>query len=358
MTLVRVERLRELLADRELEALVVTQVHNRRYLSGFTASAPGDGALLITQDEALILTDFRYYEQVAKEAPSFQLVQVSDTLKSALAGQVKALGLCKVGFESRDLPVATLSEWQAEMPNVEWVATQDLVEGLRAVKDEAEIAAIQRAVHLADEAMAHIMSWLRPGVTEKEVAWELEVYMRTHGATKLSFDMIVAAGPNGSMPHAVTSERRIERGDPIVIDMGCVIDGYCSDLTRSFCLGEAPAKYLEAWQIVREAQQAAEEAIVAGMAAVEADGVARSLIDATAFAGRFGHGLGHGVGLEIHEKPRVGRLSQDVLQAGNVVTVEPGIYLPGEFGIRIEDMVVVTEQGAQVLTSVGKEAVI
>mgnify|MGYP001195409151 FL=1 len=218
--------------------------------------------------------------------------------------------------------------------------------------------AIEEAVRIADEAMVHLMSWIKPGVTERQVAWEAEVYMRTHGAEALSFTSIVAAGDHGAMAHAMTTDRAIERGDALVIDMGCVYDGYCSDLTRSFCVGEASDEYLAVWNTVLEAQAAAEDAIRGGMPGVDADAVARKIIYGAGYEGKFVHGLGHGVGLAIHEKPRASLTSTDVLTPGTIVTVEPGIYVPGWCGVRIEDMVLVTEDGCRVLTGSPKQPVI
>jgi Xaa-Pro aminopeptidase len=305
-----------------------------------------------------LVTDFRYYEQVRREAPGHELVKAPTTREAALAPCVAELDLKRIGFEADHVTVQTLGRWRKAMADIAWVETDDIVAGLRAIKDEDEIRAMERAVHIADAAMAHIMGWIKPGLTEREVAWELEVYMRTHGAQGLSFATIVASGTNASMAHAVTSEREICEGDPVVIDMGCVHDGYCSDLTRSFCLGSASEAYLRAWETVRRAQVAAEQAITAGMSGVEADAVARGIIDGDGHEGKFGHGLGHGVGLEIHEAPRASRTSEDTLLAGMVLTVEPGIYDPAWGGIRIEDMVVVGEEGCRILTEVEKSPVV
>ncbi|MBC7256055.1 MAG: aminopeptidase P family protein, partial [Chloroflexi bacterium] len=272
----RVERVRAALAAQGLDALFVIKAENRRYLSGFTGSA---GVLIITAEEALLATDFRYYEQVKLQAPDFTLVEVTGPVVKTLAEQVERLGLRRVGFESQTLTVDAYQEWQTEMPSVEWVPTKNIVESLRMVKDAQEMEAITEAVRIADEAMMHIMEWLRPGVTEREIAWELEVYMRTHGAEKLSFTTIVGSGPNGAMSHAITSERPVVIGDPIVIDMGAMVRGYCSDLTRSFCLGEASEEYLAIWHTVLEAQKAAEAAVQPGLAGVALDGVARQIIE-------------------------------------------------------------------------------
>ena len=195
-------------------------------------------------------------------------------------------------------------------------------------------------------------------MTEREVAWEIETYMRTHGASGMAFDPIVAAGPNGALPHARPSDHVIQTGQPIVIDIGCILDGYCSDMTRTICLGQPSAKYLEVWSVVREAHEAARETVAVGVTGVEADAVARDLIAGAGYAEYFGHGLGHGVGLAVHESPRASRLSEDTFKPGMTLTIEPGIYLPGEFGVRLEDLVIIREDGVEVLTGTPKEPVV
>jgi Xaa-Pro aminopeptidase len=351
----RLRLLRAALADHGVDAFLVSQPENRRWLSGFTGSA---GVLIVTQGEALLATDFRYYEQVRQQAPDFALVEVTEKMPPVLAERLAALGAKKVAFEARDLTVETYSSWQGAIGSVEWVPTSGIIEGLREVKDAGEVAAIERAVAIADRAMEHIYDWIRPGVTELAVAWELEVHMRTHGAERLSFNSIVAAGPRGAMSHAVPTERPIGRGEPIVIDMGAMVDGYCSDLTRSFCIGEATDEYLRIWSVVQRAQEAAEAGIRAGLPGAAADALARDVIYGEGFEGQFGHGLGHGVGLAIHEGPRASRLATTDLPEGSIVTVEPGIYDPAWGGIRIEDMVLVTAEGCRVLTGVAKLPVV
>jgi len=351
----RLARLRAIMAREELDAFVSDQPENCRYLSGFTG---GEGTALISGERAVLATDFRYYEQVRRQAPGFALAEVVGPAGPVVAATLADLGAHRVGFEEHVLTVETYRQWRAAAPEVDWVPTSGIVEGLRQEKDADELRAIAEAVRIADEAMVHLMAWITPGVTERQVAWEAEVYMRTHGAEALAFTSIIAAGDRGAMPHAVTTDRPIERGDPLVIDMGCVVDGYCSDLTRSFCVGEASDAYLAVWHKVLEAQLAAEAAIRGGMSGVEADAVARRVIYDAGYEGKFGHGLGHGVGLAIHEKPRAGMTSSDVLTAGTILTVEPGIYLPGWCGVRIEDMVLVTEDGCRVLTAAAKQPTI
>jgi len=351
----RIAALQRSISERGLDALFVTEPGNRRYVSGFTGS---NGVVIVGPDTLYLATDFRYHEQVRQQAPRFELVELGVDQDKGLAACVDGIGLERIGFDGAHVTVDQLERWRKTMPDVTFESASGMVEALRGVKDAEEIARLRAAVELADEAMAHIMGWIRPGVTERDVAWELEVYMRTHGAEKLSFDTIVGSGVNGARPHAVVSDRVIERGDPVVIDMGALLDGYCSDLTRSFCVGEATDAYQRAWGLVLEAQVAAEQAIKPGMTGREADAVAREIIYHGGYEGKFGHGLGHGVGLAIHESPYASQRSNDTLQAGNVVTVEPGVYDLAWGGIRLEDMVVVRENGCEVLTRVPKVPVV
>ena len=344
--------LRQKLAEQDLDAILITQPENRRYLSGFTGSA---GVLLISQEQAILATDFRYYEQVEKQAPDFRLAKITDKFKTLLPELVHHVGAKRVGFESVHLTVDQHQEWQKVAEGFELVPTKELVERIRAVKDEDELSKIRKAIALADEAFAHIVDFTEPGMTEKEVAWELEAFMRTHSAEKVAFDLIVGSGPNGAMPHATISERVIRAGEPIVIDMGAMIDGYNSDLTRTICAGRPDDKFKEIYDIVLEAQRTAEQGIKPGMQGKQADSIARKVIEEAGYGDNYGHGLGHGVGLAVHEKPGVGRLSEDVLGPGMVFTVEPGIYLPGWGGVRIEDIVVMREDGVRVLTQASKE---
>ena len=348
----RLTKLRETLTTDGLDAILITQPENRRYLSGFTGST---GVLLISQDQAVLATDFRYYEQVEKQAPDFRLAKVTARFETLLPELIQQVGAKTVGFESAHLTVEQHREWREVAEDFELLPTKELAQKIRAIKDEGELGKIKKAIALADQAIAHIADFIEPGMTEKEVAWELEVFMRTHGAEKLAFDIIVGSGPNGAMPHATVSERVIRAGKPIVIDMGAVIDGYNSDLTRTICAGRPDDKFKEIYDIVLEAQLTAEQSIRPGMQGKQADAIARKVIEEAGYGENYGHGLGHGVGLAVHEKPGVGRLSEDVLEPGMVFTVEPGIYLPGWGGVRIEDIVVMREDGVEVLTQARKE---
>jgi Xaa-Pro aminopeptidase len=351
----RLKRLRQVLADKELDAILVSQEHNRRYLSGFTGSA---GTLLITAERAILATDFRYFEQMEREAPDFELAKIETRFSELLPSLVADLGVHRLGFESQSVTVEELRSWAEAAEEVEWVPLKDTVETIRMVKDEAEIDALRRSAILTDAAFAHLLGTLVPGMTERQAAWEIEAYMRTHGASKVAFDLIVAAGPNGALPHAQPGDSVIEPGAPVVIDIGCVIDGYCSDMTRTICVGQPSAKYLEVWDIVLKAQEAAEANIQGGTTGVEADAFAREIIAEAGYGGYFGHGLGHGVGLAVHEGPRASKLSEDTYAAGMTLTVEPGIYLPGEFGVRIEDLVIIRDGGVEILTGTPKTPVV
>jgi Xaa-Pro aminopeptidase len=353
----RLAKLRERFGALGIDALLVTQDENRRYLSGFTGSA---GALWISRERAVLATDSRYWEQAAQEAPGFEVAQLKLRLTDSPTEMLDKVGQPKrVWFESVAVSVAQLSIWTSADGGVEWIATKNAVEPIRAVKDETEIAAIRKAVTLTDAGFDFLCGILKPGMTEREAAWELEVYLRTHGADALAFETIVASGPNGAMAHHRAGDRAIQRGEPIVLDFGVVIDGYCSDLTRTVSLGKADAKYDDVYEVVRRGQQAAIDGIRAGLTGAQADALARDVIGAAGYGDDFGHGLGHGVGLAAHEAPSASRMvTEATLPAGATLTIEPGVYLPGWGGVRIEDLVVVRDDGVEVLSRAHKRSII
>jgi len=351
----RLTKLRAILPEHDIDAILISQPQNRRYLSGFTGSA---GWLVITAERAVMATDFRYYEQVEREAPGFELARIQTRVSDLLPEVLADLGIKRLGFESQHLTVEQLSTFNKAADGVEWLPLENTVEKIRAVKDQDEIDALRRSAALNDDAFAHLLEVIEPGMTEREAAWEIEAYMRSHGASKVAFDLIVAAGPNGARPHARPGDQAIQPGTPVVIDIGCVLDDYCSDMTRTFCLGEPSSRYLEVWNLVLQAQEAAEAVIRAGTSGVETDAAARDLIVEAGFGDYFGHGLGHGVGLAVHEGPRASRLSEDTFEAGMSLTVEPGIYLPGEFGVRLEDLVIIGKDGIEILTNTPKRPVV
>lgn len=350
------ERLRARLADLSVEAVLITQAENRRYVSGFTGSA---GTLLVTASHALFITDFRYYEQVGQQCPEFTLVKQTKTFKTALREAVQLAGVKSLSFESQDVSVWLYQDMRDALAGegdsliAELVPTADVVEPLRAAKDEDEIASIARAAAITDAALAGALPAFAPGMTERQAAWEIERRMREMGSPGVAFELIVASGPNSALPHARPSDRLLQKDEPIVIDIGAKINGYCSDMTRTVWLGEPSAKFHEVYGIVLKAQLAALAAIKAGEDGKDMDAIARNIITEAGYGPMFGHSLGHGVGLQVHEQPRLSHLltNPQPLVPGNVVSVEPGIYLPGWGGVRIEDLVAVTETGLRNLVS-------
>ncbi len=353
----RLERLRALLRERELDALLVTQPENRRYLTGFTGSA---GTVVVSPERALLLVDFRYVEQAARQSPGLEVVPAKNRSEEDLPPLLKQIGGRRWGFESAHVTVAQYEKLRPLFAEagIDLEGVENLVESLRAVKEPGELALLREAVRITDEAFVHFLEWVRPGVTEREAAWELEKTMRENGAEALAFPIIVASGPNGAMPHHRAGDRPLQRGEPIVIDMGAVYEGYQADMTRTICLGEADGRFWEIYRLVRAAQERAEGGIRAGMPSCEADGLAREMIAAAGYGEQFGHGLGHSIGLATHEMPQLSPRSQDPLPAGCTVTVEPGVYIPGWGGVRIEDVVVVHEDGTEVLTRSTKEPLV
>ena len=347
----RVAALRERLDGLEADAFLVTSRINRMYLSGFSGSA---GWLLLSRARAYALIDFRYREQVKQQAPSFEPVEGDDFAES-LAKLVKEEGLGRVAFEAAHTSVKDQNRREEMLPQVRWVPTSGVIEEIRAVKEPEELARIERAVALADEAFTYITGRLA-GRSEKEVALDLEFFLRRNGAQALAFPSIVASGPQGALPHAVPTDRVIGRGDLVTLDFGAYLDGYCSDMTRTVGIGPLTARQREVYDVVLRAQRAGLEAVRPGRLGKEVDADARAVIEAAGFGKNFGHGLGHGVGMEVQEDPpRLSRRGEARLVPGMVTSVEPGIYIAGWGGVRIEDLVVVTEEGCRVLTRSPKE---
>ncbi|MEA2365901.1 MAG: Xaa-Pro aminopeptidase [Thermoleophilaceae bacterium] len=347
----RGDRLVELMAERELDSLLVSDLTNVRYLSGFTGT---NGACVITPEERLFLTDFRYVEQAREQVTELERVEVGRDMLGDVAKRLRG----RAGFDDEHMSVASYRKLAEKVPDgVELVAAGGLVERLRAVKDESEVAAMRAAAELATKAYESLHEHGLAGRTEREVAIQLVRLMEDLGAEEPSFPPIVAAGPRGALPHAVPRDLEIPRDTLVVIDMGARVDGYCSDCTRTLATGQVADDLLESYELVLRAQTAALSAVTAGAECSAVDAVAREIIDAAGHADHFGHGLGHGVGLEVHEAPRLGKTAEGSLVAGNAVTVEPGVYLPESFGVRIEDLVIVTEGEPDVLTGFPKELV-
>lgn len=349
----RLTKLLKLMDEQQLDAFLVTKPENRMYLSGFTGTS---GMLYNTRERSYLITDARYTEQAAKEAPDYEIVQHGTSLAAALQKVILQSKSKRIGFEHNHVTMLQYQGLMQETPDAVWVGQS--IDMLRRIKDGEEINALRKAAALADKAFVHILSYLKPGVTEKDVALELEYYMRRAGAEKNAFDFIVASGKRSSLPHGVASEKTLHTGDLVTLDFGCVFNHYCSDITRTVGLGNANPQLLHIYEIVRQAQQAALQALRPDVRCCDADKVAREIIACHGYGQYFGHGLGHGVGLAIHEEPRLSPSDNSVLQPGMVVTVEPGIYVPDLGGVRIEDTVLITTDGCERLTHSSKDYII
>jgi len=353
----RSARVRARFEPESIDALLVTRLPNVRYLTGFTGSA---AILLVGPDEMVFVTDGRYAEQAADQlgaagVPACIEVRASQAAQRDAMSEAAA-GYRRLGLEAHGVTWAQQRAFAADwFADAELVATEHLVEDLRRVKERAEVARIQAACEIADEALGVVAPRLAGGPTERDVALWLELEMRGRGAAGTSFDTIVASGPNGAKPHARPSNRTIEAREPVVIDFGCVVDGYCSDMTRTLSVGDPGPDARRMFDVVRDAQESGREAVKARVHCARVDKACRDVIEAAGWGDAFVHGTGHGVGLEIHEAPRVAATARDTLASGYVVTVEPGVYLPGTGGVRIEDTVVVTDDGAEVLTRFPKD---
>ncbi len=342
----RLGALRARLRERCLGALVVSSPSNIYYLSGFRGSS---GALLVGPTRAALFSDFRYRLQAAEQAPDWEFVEVERRLLHAVGERAREWAAAPLGYDPEHLTCARRQELSQGAGDLELAEAPGLVEELRAVKSEEEIAAIRAAAALADEALAHILSLVRPGATERALALEGEFLMRRRGA-QAAFDIIVASGPRSALPHAETTDRELKEGDLLLVDIGARLDGYCSDLTRTFAVGSASARARELYALVYRAQRAGVAALAPGARAGEVDGAARTVIAEAGWGEAFGHGLGHGVGIDVHEAPRLARQEERELAVGNVVTIEPGIYAPDLGGVRLEDLLVVRPGSAETLT--------
>lgn len=341
----RIDRLRARFEALGVDALLVTTPSNRRWISGFTGSA---GVALVTREDARFATDSRYWEQVGQQCPGYRLVRVAGANTGIAPEILEGLGGKRVGFEPANVSVASYEQWTHALQDLPAHSRPNLVpapraiEDLRMVKDTEEIDALTRAVLLGDDAFRHASERIEPGMTERQVAWIIQEYALTHGAEEMSFGTIIAGGAHGSLPHWRASDAPIEANTGVVIDMGVIVDGYCSDLTRTVWVGdgEPDEQFRRVYDIVLTAQETAEERIEAGMLGKQGHEIAHEIIRQAGHGEAFGHGLGHGVGLDIHEDPRLAPSGEIPLADGHVVTVEPGIYLPGWGGVRIEDQCV------------------
>lgn len=343
----RLSRLRRELKNKNVGTMLVSQPENRYYLSGFSGS---DGYLFISQREAVLATDFRYLEQVKKEAPDYRLVQIKQGLNwlGELTGRTRRMGFEEgfVTFAQHRRLSETLNK---SHPRLELVPVSGLVEKLRIVKEPSEIALIRRAADLTRKAFEYAHKTMEAGMTELRLAWLVESFLREGGSQAMPFEVICASGPNAALPHARPSERQIKAGEPVIIDIGAKLEYYCSDMTRTFCIGRPDDAYRKVYDTVKRAQAAGISAVRDNETSGEVDRAARKVIEDAGYGNAFGHGLGHGIGLAVHEAPRLGPGAKDRLKNGMVFTIEPGIYLPGWGGVRIEDDVLLENGKASVI---------
>lgn len=299
-------------------------------------------------------TDSRYTEQAKKQAAHFEIFKADDSVEKWLPVLVQRLSLKQLAFEASHIQFNLHCKIAAPLKKTELLPTEDIVEGIRAVKELGEIELIKRAAAISDAAIAHAAGILKPGITELELAWEIEKFMRQNGSQAIPFEVITAAGANAAMPHAQPSQHKIKTGEPVIIDIGARVEGYASDITRTLCAGNPDDKFKEIYGIVLKAQQAAIDGITDGTGCMQADSLARQIIDKAGYGKNFGHSLGHGIGLNVHEKPYLSQKSKDSLENGMVFTIEPGIYIPGWGGVRIEDDVCLKNGKIEVLSKAAK----
>ncbi|MTI84173.1 MAG: aminopeptidase P family protein [Firmicutes bacterium] len=351
----RLEKIRKLFSKYRIDALLVSSTVNCKYLSGFTGTS---ATLVIDPYEAFLLTDFRYIEQAKDQCPQFHIIEVSGEAHLSLSRLLADRGIRKLGSESDYLTYNQFTTLRDKLVPVKLIPVKGAVQSLRKVKDSDEISAIKQSMDILDSALNNIISQLKPGITEREIALNLEFFARKQGATGNAFDFIVASGPRSALPHGTASPRALQHGELVTIDLGVIYGGYASDMTRTFAVGQCSEKQKLIYNIVLEALLAGMAAIRPGVEAKGVDHAARSVIESYGYGSSFGHGTGHGVGLEVHEDPRLSKKSDTVLEKGMVVTVEPGIYLPGWGGVRIEDTVVVEERGCRALCGFPKDSLI
>ena len=350
----RIEIIQQKMKDQNIEALLITSPYNLRYASGFTGST---GLSVMTQDKAYFVTDFRYTEQAAKQAVGFEIIKNDGPIYQEVKTIVEKENIAVLSFEKDFVTYSTYDTIENLLP-CKLNPASGLLESLREIKDDKEIQTIQKAIEITEYAFNEILNHIKPGITEIAVANKLDFLMREKGATSVSFDTIVASGKRSAMPHGVASDKQIEQGDMITIDFGCYYKGYVSDMTRTFALGDPGEELKKIHQIVLDAQLKVNEKAKAGITGKELDAVAREYITEKGYGEAFGHSTGHGIGLEVHENPGINYRNEEPLVVGNVITNEPGIYIPNLGGVRIEDDLVITEEGSRNLMSVTKELII
>ncbi len=351
----RLNTFRSKIKELKLDGVLITKRENYMYLSGFSGTSAN---LLITDKKAYLLTDFRYIEQAAKQAPLFEIVEHKPSIIDTIYEIINSEGIKKLGFEDQNTSYSSYKTFTDKFKGTELTGIGSLVDGMRAIKDELEIETINKAVQIADEAFKQVLPIIRPGITELDVAAELEYKMKKLGASGASFETIIASGHRSSMPHGIASEKKLELGDAITMDFGALYNHYCSDITRTIFLGQPAKEMLDIYNIVLDAQLTSEKGAIRGRTGKEVDKIARDIIYQNGYEGKFGHGLGHGVGLEIHESPRLSLGGDTILENNMAVTIEPGIYVEGLGGVRIEDTIIIKNDNPIVLTKAKKDLII
>lgn len=351
---IKLTLLREKLAKLELDGLLITGAQNRRYVTGFTGTA---GVVLISQEDARFITDFRYVQQAKQQAIGFQVITFSDCMYEELNKQIREMGIERLGYEEEHVTCAVFRKMQEKL-KTPLVPTTKLVEKLREIKNDQEIKLLKEAAYIADKAFNHITNVIKPGLSELEIADELEFFMRREGAESSSFQMIIASGERSALPHGVASKKLIESGDMLKLDFGALYNGYRSDITRTVAVGEPNKELKKVYSIVQGALEHCVKHLKPNMSCKEADALARNYIEESGYGPNFGHGTGHGIGLDIHEEPFLSRKSESVLKEGMVVTIEPGIYLPDIGGVRIEDDVLILSDGVERITHSNRNLII
>lgn len=350
----KLQKLRSSFSQLGIDGILITSEFNRRYMTNFTGSA---GVVLISEEKAQFITDFRYVEQAGTECVGYEVVKHAGSIPDEVAEQAKKLGINKLGFEQDHLTFSSYKAYE-KVVEAKLVPVSQAIEKLRLIKTDAEIKILKEAAKIADAAFAHIIKFIRPGLTELEVSNELEFFMRKAGATSSSFDIIVASGYRSALPHGRASEKIIENGDMVTLDFGAYYNGYISDITRTLAVGKPDEKLTEIYNIVLEAQLRGVNGIKPGITGIEADALTRDYITEKGYGDYYGHSTGHGIGLEVHEGPSLSSKSDIILETGMVVTCEPGIYLPGLGGVRIEDDLLITKDLNERLTYSSKELII
>lgn len=351
----RIEALRKRIQRDGLDACLIFSDVNRNYLTGFTGSS---GALLVLPAQALFITDSRYTLQAKRQVQGAKVVLQTRPLLVDTVDQIKKFRLKRIGFEASQVTYSQHQWLFKQLPKLQWVPMQAVVEVQRLIKDAGEREALRQAGRVADRTFHHILPMITAGTSERDLASEMEHYMRRQGAEGPSFDTIVASGWRSALPHGIASSKLLEKGDFVVFDFGCRLNGYCSDMTRTVCVGSPTSLQKKIYSIVQRAQAAGLKAIRPGQSSGDVDLAARSVIRKAGYGAHFGHGTGHGVGREVHEDPRVGPRAKDALRPGMAITCEPGIYLDGKFGVRIEDLALVTEGGHENLYRTTKEMIV